>query len=464
MASPLNPLSSKLVAELKSTQDTKPKPVVTPHAKTAHPPVTGNKLAPPDVALARLGHQAPPPLPPRDHEPKDKVLLQAQTLGLDPTKQTQLKALLNNSPQSAAMLQDVLAKGGHADRTLETFLQLKGMQAQESASIKGKPNETLRLTDSVVESLTRGVGIPRDSHAGPKGILTPAQALNAAHAWTHMDQKTFTDTNFFFHQARATQSKSSSPADQHTKGALFLKAVGARESQLVSSDTKTRDAALTDLWNYSEKSFATSAPDLVKQTSLSVPPRQGQPFLQKWNDSCGPTTVQMLEAERDPVRALTYNQNIKIAPQGGSAVSVQPIVAAKQKQNLEAQGGKAVQRGHIDGDGITNSKLAELVAKETGQSYEAKNIWFGQRGPALDSIDAALRQGHEVPVSVDWGTEQGHFLLMTDVKGQKGAREFHTIDPWSGKTAWIPEAELLKGQTDFLCGTGKLDGYAIPKQ
>jgi len=76
----------------------------------------------------------------------------------------------------------------------------------------------------------------------------------------------------------------------------------------------------------------------------------GKGIKQQWRDSCGPTTVQAMMGELDPVYALKLrmeNPNLDRANDESGATK-NPKAAAEQKLILEGKGGKAVDRGSTE--------------------------------------------------------------------------------------------------------------------
>jgi hypothetical protein len=165
--------------------------------------------------------------------------------------------------------------------------------------------------------------------------------------------------------------------------------------------------------------------------------------IQQWQDGCGPTVMQTAAGEADPRYAWELNKGgdiTQIAPFGENAA-----LAGQQKQWLEQYGGVAVERGAAGGQGIAlNQMLNDLLSPITHATYQTVEV--PQASQAVDEITRKLQGGTDVPVRVSWGPpggqDVGHFVLAMASRGAPGARELQIHDPWTGKTAWVHEANI----------------------
>jgi hypothetical protein len=176
--------------------------------------------------------------------------------------------------------------------------------------------------------------------------------------------------------------------------------------------------------------------------------RDGSDVVQQWQDACGPTMLQAVAGEVDPRFAWELNKTWDIAaidPLGNNSA-----VAQQQKQWLEAFGGRAVERGQSGGTGIAiEVMLQQLLAPVTGAQYTT--VAADNKSAALNDVAATLQTGFDVPLRISWdrptgGPDSGHFVLALGVRIGTYGREFQIHDPWTGKTAWVPEMNLM-GET-----------------
>ena len=263
-------------------------------------------------------------------------------------------------------------------------------------------------------------------------------------------------------------------------------------------------------------------------------------LFQRFTASCGPTVLQMMICEANPMNAFALHaadlfsdssvdeaadfqrkvledcQGIAIGRREAQLrarvrnavgrLKREKIVTAKDAQVFHgywAQGGQRstiatkvlkVLRKRFDGfpnrselqklraaspmpkrdEGISSDELISAIQKHltplTGTAYAQTNPGHGfARGQAwrhLDAVEKAVRTGIDIPMGV---REPGHWMLITHVKGRKPHRSFLVSDPDGGRTAYVSERSLVKG--DFvdkqfkLCEKGErgyVDCFLLP--
>lgn len=171
---------------------------------------------------------------------------------------------------------------------------------------------------------------------------------------------------------------------------------------------------------------------------------KGKGIRQQWHDSCGPTTVQAMMGELDPMYALKLheeNSNVTTANfADGSKINKK--MGAEQKKMLEDHGGVAVSRSEDGGagmvlDGLLNEQTAKIGVKFDIQSASDDT----EMSAALDDAEKALKSGLPVPVRVGDDGEGGHFVLMTGIDpGPPRRYSFH--DPWDAKTLVFTDQQI----------------------
>lgn len=250
-------------------------------------------------------------------------------------------------------------------------------------------------------------------------------------------------------------------------------------------------------------------------------------LFQRFTASCGPTVIQMMAAEADPILAKSLHEAGLLRPGlddrvaefqrqlleelGGLGPGIQeatirarisnalgkagvaPEAAAALRRALdgarlgaEAQRALLLVRAAYDGfpsaaelklarrPGIPKTErgidgwalkegLSRHVTPRTGVEYQMIGAPDGfARGQAkrhLDQVARALRDGVHVPFGI---SEPGHWMLLSDVQGQKPTRQWLVSDPLGGRTRWVSERELLSGafaSGDFKLTTGRQRSY-----
>lgn len=181
--------------------------------------------------------------------------------------------------------------------------------------------------------------------------------------------------------------------------------------------------------------------DVIHRSTM----RDDRELVQQWQDACGPAMLQVAAGEADPRFAWELNKTFDLAAIDPLGANV--AVAEQQKQWLETYGGRAVPRGQGGGTGIAiGQMLNDMLTPITGASYQT--VEATDKAQALDQVALTLQGGLDVPLRVVWnppgvGPDYGHFVLALAVRQGAGGREFQIHDPWNGRTAWVPEPELL---------------------
>jgi len=165
-------------------------------------------------------------------------------------------------------------------------------------------------------------------------------------------------------------------------------------------------------------------------------------LMQQWADSCGPSLLSCAAGEVDPRYAWELNKAFELTrvdPYG-----VNKGLADQQKAWLEEYGGVAVPRDASGGKGIgilylLNDKLAPIT-KATYSVVPVDNA-----RTAVAAIAESLRAGYDVPLRIGWDTAQdgaAHFMLAINVSGSAGSYQLQIHDSYTGKTAWVSEADI----------------------
>jgi len=227
-------------------------------------------------------------------------------------------------------------------------------------------------------------------------------------------------------------------------------------------------------------------------------------LYQRYLQSCAPTVAQMARAEADPVYARALAKDPTLADKDQAKVlkdagAVDPrhresrqlwdnvtdeakkmgldtdekfgplnnVIAGKDQGWWDESVGKGqleVLRGRNGGhptdgeitkmraDGTDGKKQMDLdkalnsAAKpSTHVDYTDKKVAVsGLNDEDLKTADANLKRGQAVPIRMDVKGEggTGHFVNVSDVRGNSPNRRYLVSDPWSGGTAWVKESEL----------------------
>jgi hypothetical protein len=245
----------------------------------------------------------------------------------------------------------------------------------------------------------------------------------------------------------------------------------------LDSRVSTSDADLTHMW-------AKKGTIRGEQPHGEASDNDG--LFQRFTATCGPTVIQMMRAQTDPVLAFAINS------EGRTRDSITGEVARFQKSLLEEYGGIAIGRREsyvlarlhnamgklgletrsLSAANITavrakydgfpseedlarvkaavvkprDEMLEKYVTNITGAKYAQttppEGFARGQAWRHLASVETAVKKGFDVPFGL---VEPDHWMLIVDVRGRDGAREFLVTDTDGGRTAWVKEKVLVDG-------------------
>ncbi len=301
--------------------------------------------------------------------------------------------------------------------------------------------------------------------------------------------------------------------------ALMLKAIGARASRLATDvrplkvlerfaaviaplapEELLENATVLDL----DSRVSTSNSDPMRMWSKQGTVRaawsegsrtNNDGLIQRFTATCGPTVIQMMRAQTDPVLAFAINaegrasdathgatarfQRALIEEYGGIAIGRRESYVMARLNNAFARLGlpnrelsdaniEAVRDkyGGFPGDsdvqrvrateirsrdiGIGTDDFREMLDRFVGSVTGAKyaqtdppeGFGRGQAVRFLDDVERSLRKGFDVAFGV---CQPDHWMMMSHVRGKAPTREFLVTDPDGGRTAWVTQKQLVDG-------------------
>jgi hypothetical protein len=306
-----------------------------------------------------------------------------------------------------------------------------------------------RVTADIVESLVMGVGNARTSVTeGREGILGKDAASRAAMTLTVMPKAGYDQISNAFHNAQS-----------QTERALILKSVAARQKAFESG---AADTATQEIVNFADQILGGDSATLIKQTTfLDLDGDEiDEGLKQRWNNTCVPTTAQIMRAESDPIWAMKYYNEI-------DSTSNADDLGIQEAAILEDAGSTPVERDpkNLGGAGMqAAAALDNLVSPATHATYwtELYGDSTSELDRAMNDMETNLKEGIDVPIGVGWPYGGGHLMLATDVRGTDDGREFLISDPWTGHTGWIKAKDIESGSTNFFADTGRLRQLNLP--
>ncbi|MEB3222849.1 MAG: papain-like cysteine protease family protein [Candidatus Sericytochromatia bacterium] len=220
----------------------------------------------------------------------------------------------------------------------------------------------------------------------------------------------------------------------------LLEAAHTRVEQIFLLKAFAANEPWQALVRYADEMRGLPEGEIVRRSTM----RDDRELIQQWQDSCGPTVLQVAAGELDPRYAWELNKTWDLS-------AIDPLganqnVASQQQQWLESYGGRAVQRGGAGGAGIALTRLLnDMLTPLTGVRYTTVPV--PDKWGALAQIGQALRAGFDVPLRISWdqpgsGSDSGHFVLAMGTRQGASGEEFQIHDPWTGRTAWVPTATI----------------------
>lgn len=169
-----------------------------------------------------------------------------------------------------------------------------------------------RLTDNIVELLVFGVGRRASATAiDTEGLIGIAQATRAARALIQMPQDRYLGIVSQLVMAGGTPQRACVTADPRTESVLLLKAVAARLDEFTGqSGVMAADIAAHEVATFGDEIRGKDAEQLKSDTSVRDRGKTDG-LLQKYTMTCGPTAIQLVHGEADPIYALEVSKDSK---------------------------------------------------------------------------------------------------------------------------------------------------------
>ncbi len=124
-----------------------------------------------------------------------------------------------------------------------------------------------------------------------------------------------------------------------------------------------------------------------------------------------------------------------------------------------------------DGDGMPAERALDAIARPAAHSrYTYREVGaHGLTERQADDMARRIEAGDDVGIRISDRTgDGGHFMMLTDVRGEGADRRFLVSDPWSGRTTWVSDADLRTPGThtfdrEFGVGWDRVTTYYYPR-
>jgi hypothetical protein len=201
----------------------------------------------------------------------------------------------------------------------------------------------------------------------------------------------------------------------------------------------------------------------------------GSGIIQQFGNSCGPTSVQVITAEADPVYALDLNTSGAIGTAPGQAASNPGSIG----NALAASGQGSILTSHAAGGGGgapedrqrpvgTQTRggawvEADMNARRqaTGVEYTRKNVPDEiSMDELLAILTVNLGMGIHVPLIV--GSGPGNYAHYVVAVRKDGTDRYQVHDVWTGETVWRTAQQFRLGRLALPSGHVAVSAVAEP--
>ncbi|MEB3292243.1 MAG: DUF4157 domain-containing protein [Synechococcales bacterium] len=210
-----------------------------------------------------------------------------------------------------------------------------------------------------------------------EGVLTIAQVEQAVNALIWMPRREYSRLSLLL---AATGDRS-----RLTQSFLLLEATAARASRFDPANAATRanPGNLRELERFARAIRNLEQRDLIEQTSAAQTTAGSSGLTQKFTDSCGPTSAQLIRAEADPIEAFRMHQQGELGQD-----DLNNATAREQEASLERHSGQtATPRGRatiitnitnaLPGSGCTARQQQAVLNYVNGVAFSATHFAIG---------------------------------------------------------------------------------------
>ena len=208
----------------------------------------------------------------------------------------------------------------------------------------------------------------------------------------------------------------------------------------------------------------------VFQVTSAADTGGGTGIIQQFGNSCGPTSVQVLRAEADPIYALALNSGGNVGTASQTAVTnpasiTNATVATEQSSILAAHAAAKTGNAPTDraspGGGAWVESDMNARKRATGVEYKRKDIGDDiSVDQALAIMTVNVGMGIDVPIVV--GSKAGDYAHYVVVVRKQGNR-FQIHDVWAGQTVWRTATDFRESRLNLPSNHKAISALAEPK-
>jgi hypothetical protein len=239
--------------------------------------------------------------------------------------------------------------------------------------------------------------------------------------------------------------------------AFLLKAAAAQRSLEDISTFADRIRGLSERWLMRNLMVV----DLVNEMDPENADPEERGIMQQYGNSCGPTSVQLLHAQADPIYALELRSAGPVDQAPDQAVTnpdtiQNPQLASEQAGILNAHAaagtGNAPSDRTAGGGGAWVESDMNALSNATGVTYTTQIIGSAiTMDNAIQTLYDNLPMGVHVPIVVGGGTgasNTSHYVVVISVSGDR----FLVHDVATGDTVWRTEDQFRNNTLNLPSG------------
>jgi hypothetical protein len=248
--------------------------------------------------------------------------------------------------------------------------------------------------------------------------------------------------------------------------AFLLKATAAQRSISDISAFAVRIRGMSERWLMRNLMVV----DLVNDLSPDADPEE-RGIMQQYGNSCGPTSVQLIHAQADPIYALELRSGGPVDQAPDQAVTNPESITNEQLASEQAgilnthaaagTGNAPTDRTSPTGGAWVESDLA-AVSSATGVTYTTKIIGTDiTAAAAMSELQNGLASGVHIPIVVGGGlgpSNTSHYVVVLIAAGGR----FLVHDVATGESVWRTEAQFSSNTLDLPSGWNFFVAIDVP--
>jgi hypothetical protein len=190
---------------------------------------------------------------------------------------------------------------------------------------------------------------------------------------------------------------------------------------------------------------------LEQQRQRGEPPgsarsQAGEQALTNLDSTLGRLGAQVSPQQRRAIGRYAGGHQLTPAEQREFNTGIGRVRAADNGHPTQAELNAIRANSRRNGEGMRlEPALNQIAAGPNGHNYQPHDTSQQTISQDLGRMDTRLRNGQNVPFRVQDAQGNGHFMMISDVRGQGDNRRYLVSDPWNGRTNWVSHRDMVRG-------------------